>query len=85
MRISLKDVSNPDGDVGPVPRSTAATDLDFGACERRRRPHNGGTDVAPDVDDDRARFARSDEVMGVHGGRYGATDTGVADGFEKPL
>jgi hypothetical protein len=40
--------------------------------------HNGGTEVTPDVEHDGPLFARSDEM--VHD--YGATETGVADGFE---
>jgi hypothetical protein len=39
--------------------------------------HNGGTEVTPDVEDDGPLFACPGEML--HD--YGATETGVADGF----
>jgi hypothetical protein len=57
MDHDVRNVPSPDGSVGAVPSSAATTDLDFGTVDARRRAHHGGTDVAPDVDDDGSRFA----------------------------
>jgi hypothetical protein len=43
--------------------------------------HNGSAAIATYVENDRSHFAGSHVV--VHG--YGATDAGVAAGFENPL
>ena len=64
----------------PVPGRAEATDLDFRADERWRGAHDGGTDIAADVDDNAPVFTGPGEMAGVHG--YGATATGVTDGFE---
>ena len=79
MHHARGDVPRPDSYMCPVPSSTATTDFDFGTEERRRRADDGSADVPPDVQEDAAPFAWSREMEAVHG--YGATDTGVTDGF----
>jgi hypothetical protein len=81
VHLGSRDVACPDGNVCPVPRFAATTDLDFGADERRRRVHDGGTDVTPDVEEDAALFAGSGKMMVAHGA-HDVTDAGVTDGFE---
>jgi hypothetical protein len=76
-----RDVAGSDGNVASLPGVFHPADLDLDTGERRRRPHDGGADVPTDVQYDRSTPARSGVVF--HG--YGATETGVLEGFEKPL
>lgn len=52
----VRDVPSPNGDMGAVPSRTATTDLDFKTGKGCWRMHDGGTDIGPDVDDDRPFF-----------------------------
>jgi hypothetical protein len=81
MHHAPGDVPLPDGHMCPVPGCAATTDLDFVTEERWRRGDDGGADLGTDVEDDAASFAGTGKIVGVHG-CYGATDTGVTDGFE---
>lgn len=78
---AARELTSPDGHVATVPPLAGAADLDLRPGEGRRRVHHCGADVTSDVEDDRSWSARVRETF--HG--YGATDTGVFDGFEKPL
>jgi hypothetical protein len=78
---AIGDASWPYGDMRAVPCRATTSDLDLEPVEARRRMHNGGAAVASDVENDRSHFAGSHVV--VHG--HGATDAGVAAGFENPL
>ena len=77
VHLAPGNAPSPDGDVRSVPRGALTPDLDFRADQSRRRVHDGGTEVAADVEHDGPHFACPGEM--VHG--YGATDTGVAAGF----
>ena len=77
MHLSSGNAPSPDGDVCSVPRGAFPPYLYFQANQIRRRVHDGGTEVAADVEHDGPRFACPGEV--VHD--YGATETGVAAGF----
>lgn len=73
------DASFPHRDVRAVPRSTVGSYLDLGPRERRRCMHDGGTDVASDVEHDGPFFTRPVQVMMSHD--YDGTETGVTEGF----
>lgn len=77
VHLSSGNTPSPDGDVCSIPRSAFPPYLYFQANQIRWRVHDGGTEVATDVEHDRPRFACPGEV--VHD--YGATDAGVAAGF----
>ena len=78
VHLASGNATRPDGDVSPVPTSTLPPYLYFQPGQGRWCVHDGGTEVAPDVEHDGPFFACPDEM--VHD--YGATETGVADGFE---
>ncbi len=63
--------------MGSVPTSALPPYLYFQSGQSRWRVHDGGTEVAADVEHDRPLFACPGEML--HD--YGATETGVADGF----
>lgn len=77
VHLAPGNAPRPDGDVGSVPTSALPPYLYFQPGQGRWCVHNGGTEVTPDVEDDGPLFACPGEML--HD--YGATETGVADGF----
>lgn len=71
------------GHMSAVPRHANASYLDFRARQSMSSPHNGGTNVVADVEYNRPLFAGAGQVMVRHA--YDGTETGVAEGLEKPL
>ena len=77
VHLSSGGVPSPDGDVGSIPMGALSPNLYFQTNQSRWCVHDRGTEVAANVEHDGPYFARPGEM--VHD--YGATETGVADGF----
>jgi hypothetical protein len=78
VHLASGNATRPDGHVGSVPTGALPPYFNLQSGQGCWRAYDGGTEVTPDVEDDGPFFACPDEM--VHD--YGATETGVTDGFE---
>jgi hypothetical protein len=75
------ELANPHQGMAAVPRLSGPADFDFVTLEAGGGGHDGRAYVAAQLEDDGSGLTGRDILL--HPGQE-ATDTGVAEGFEKP-